>query len=104
MCCLPQMAPTASHEYLCYLLRVSVLPLTSTCCLPPPLQLRGHLKEVPELVSFLLEENLICPGRHTTVLSGMWWCVMVPPNGSLRLSTSTVPFTSIVPSAPQSPT
>jgi hypothetical protein len=26
---------------------------------------------------------LICLGRHTTVLGGMWWCVMVPPNGSV---------------------
>jgi hypothetical protein len=39
------------HEYLCFLLRVPVLPLTSTCCLPRPPQLRGQLKEVPELVS-----------------------------------------------------
>jgi hypothetical protein len=22
------------------------------------------------------------PPRHTTVLGGMWWCVMVAPNGS----------------------
>jgi hypothetical protein len=72
MRCLPQMAPTASHEYLrylprpvlpptstcaafheylCCLLRVPVLPLTSTCCLPRLPQLRGQLKEVPELVS-----------------------------------------------------
>jgi hypothetical protein len=23
---------------------------------------------------------LVCPGRHTTMLGGMRWCVMVPPN------------------------
>jgi hypothetical protein len=51
MRCLPHMAPTASHEYLRCLLRVPVLPLTSTCCLPRPPQLRCQLKEVPELVS-----------------------------------------------------
>jgi hypothetical protein len=41
MRCLPQMAPTASREYLYCLPRVPVLALTSTCCLPRLPQLRG---------------------------------------------------------------
>src|SRR5271155_2734685 len=65
----PLLPPTStyatSHDYLCCLLRVPVLPLMSTCCLPRPPQLRGQLKEVPELVS--LEAH----GKSTGVIFGV---------------------------------
>jgi hypothetical protein len=31
--------------------------------------------------------------RHTTVLGGMWWCVMVAPNGSV-IPGGTLPISS----------
>jgi hypothetical protein len=70
MRCLPQMAPTASHEYLCCLLRVPVLPSMSTRCLPRPPQLRGPLKEVPELAS--LEGTKISSVIPWGVPGGTW--------------------------------
>jgi hypothetical protein len=33
-----------------------------------------------ERAGFDFRKFLICPGRHTTVLGGMRWCVIVPPN------------------------
>ena len=63
MRCLPQMAPTASHEYLCCLLRIPVLLPMSTCAtsyeylcylLRVPAASTSStspLKEIPELVS-----------------------------------------------------
>jgi len=51
----------ASYEYLCCLLRVPVLPLTSTCCLPRPPQLRGPLKGVPEMLC----RGLLCHSRFS---------------------------------------
>ena len=47
---LPQMAPTASDEYLCCLLFLLMLPPTSTCYRPRPPRLRGLLKEAPGIL------------------------------------------------------
>jgi hypothetical protein len=50
MRCLPQVVPTASHEYLCCLLRGPMLPPTSTRCRPRPPRLAALLKKVPEIL------------------------------------------------------
>src|SRR5436189_4757349 len=47
----PRVAPTASHEYLCCLLRVPMLP-RSTCYRPRPPRLRGLPKEAPEILCY----------------------------------------------------